>query len=52
MRDAYGTEPNVQVYFLNGTEYELSDDMNQVKFDGVNITADFGVGQTGFIKIF
>lgn len=52
MQEAYGPEPNVQVYFLNGTEYELSDDMNQVKFDGVNITADFGGPGTGFVKIF
>lgn len=48
----YGQEPNVQVYYKSGTEYILSDDMNQVKFDGVDISIDYGGLSTGFIKIF
>ena len=52
MQTAYGPEPNVQVYYLEGEEYVLSDDMNQVKFDGTNIIADFGGPATGIIKIF
>lgn len=50
----YGAKPNVQVYykFTGGTQYVLSDDMNQVSFDGVNITVDHGgTGQIGFIVI-
>lgn len=52
MQAMYGPEPNVQVYFKEGTEYSLSDDMSQVKFDGVNITADYGGVATGFLKVF
>lgn len=48
----YGVDPNVQVYFQDGTEYVLSDDMNMVKFDGVNITVDNGGAATGFVKVF
>jgi len=48
----YGPEPNVQIYYLDGAEYVLSDDMNQVKFDGVNINIDFGGPGEGFVKIF
>lgn len=52
MQQMYGPQPNVQVYFKEGAEYALSDDMNQVKFDGVNITADYGGPNTGFLKVF
>lgn len=52
MQKMYGPQPNVQVYFKEGDEYALSDDMNQVKFDGVNITADYGGVATGFLKVF
>jgi hypothetical protein len=48
----YGPEPNVQVYFLQDGQYVLSDDMNQVSFDGVNIVADYGGNASGFLKIF
>jgi hypothetical protein len=48
----YGPEPNVQVYFQQDGVYVLSDDMNQVSFDGVNITADYGGPASGFLKIF
>lgn len=52
MQTAYGPEPNVQVYFKVGTEYQLSDDMNEVKFDGTTIEIDHGGVNSGFIKIF
>lgn len=52
MQAKYGPEPNVQVYFKEGAEYALSDDMNQVRFDGVNIYADYGGPNTGFLKVF
>jgi len=48
----YGPEPNVQVYYKIGSQYQLSDDMNQVSFDGVNITVDYGGPASGFLKIF
>lgn len=48
----YGPEPNVQVYFKVGSQYQLSDDMNQVSFDGSVITADYGGLASGFLKIF
>ena len=48
----YGTDPNVQVYYKDGANYVLSDDMNQVKFDGTNITVDHGGVNTGIIKVF
>jgi hypothetical protein len=48
----YGEKPNVQVYFQQDGAYVLSDDMNQVSFDGVNITADYGGNASGFLKIF
>lgn len=52
MLENYGSEPNVQVYYRVGTEYQLSDDFNQVSFDGTNITVDHGGSQIGFVKIF
>lgn len=52
MQAKYGPEPNVQVYFKEGSEYALSDDMNQIRFDGVNIYADYGGPNTGFLKVF
>lgn len=52
MLENYGAKPNVQVFYKQGTEYALSDDMNQVRFDGVNITVDHGGSNTGFVKIF
>lgn len=48
----YGPEPNVQVYFQQDGVYFLSDDMNQVSFDGVNINVDYGGVASGFVKIF
>jgi hypothetical protein len=48
----YGQEPNVQVYYREGTEYVLSDDMNSVKLIAGDIVADHGGVQVGFIKIF
>lgn len=52
MQEQYGPKPNVQVYYKEGAEYSLSDDLNQVSFDGVNITVDYGGAATGFLKIF
>lgn len=52
MQEMYGPKPNVQVYFKEGAEYALSDDMNQVKFDGVNISIDYGGPAYGFVKVF
>lgn len=48
----YGATPNTQVYYQEGTEYVLSDDMSGVSFDGVNIVADHGGIQVGLLKIF
>jgi hypothetical protein len=48
----YGAQPNVQVYIKDGTEYVLSDDMNEVRFTGENIEIDFGGPATGFVKVF
>lgn len=48
----YGSRPNVQVYFKDGTEYVLSDDFNNVTFTGSSIVLDFGGSNTGIIKIF
>jgi hypothetical protein len=51
-QDLYGSRPNVQVYYKEGTEYVLSDDMNSVVFDGSTIFVDHGGLNTGIIKIF
>lgn len=48
----YGSDPNVQVYYKDGTEYVLSDDMNEVRFDGTDIVVDHGGAAIGFIKVF
>lgn len=48
----YGSKPNTQVYYREGTEYVLSDDMSGVSFDGVDIVADHGGVQVGFLKVF
>lgn len=48
----YGSQPNTQVYYKEGTEYVLSDDMNLVTFDGTDIIADHGGVQIGFLKVF
>lgn len=50
--EAYGIDPNVQVYIKDGEEYVLSDDMNQVIFNGSSIEIDFGGVSTGFVKVF
>lgn len=50
--EAYGADPNVQVYIHDGTDYVLSDDMNQVVFNGSSIEIDFGGIATGFVKVF
>lgn len=52
MIEQYGEKPNVQVYYKEGTEYVLSDDMNRVSFDGSMISVDNGGLNTGVIKIF
>lgn len=52
MQELYGPKPNVQVYFKEGAEYSLSDDMNEVKFDGTTIEIDHGGVNSGFVKIF
>lgn len=52
MIEQYGAKPNVQVYYKEGTEYALSNDMNRVAFDGSTITIDHGGPNTGFVKIF
>lgn len=52
LQDLYGSEPNVQVYIKEGSEYVLSDDMNSVVFDGSTIVADFGGVNNGVVKIF
>lgn len=52
MIELYGTRPNVQVYYKEGTEYVLSDDMNAVVFDGSTIEVDHGGVNTGIVKIF
>lgn len=51
-KSAYGLEPNVQVYYREGTEFVLSDDMNQVSFDGNSIEIDFGGPAVGIVKVF
>lgn len=48
----YGSRPNVQVYYKEGAEYVLSDDMNAVVFDGSTIEVDHGGVGTGFVKVF
>lgn len=48
----YGSKPNTQIYYWDGTNYVLSDDMNLVSFDGVNIVADHGGVQAGLLKVF
>lgn len=52
MQELYGSRPNVQVYYKDGSEYVLSDDMNGVVFDGSTITVDHGGPNTGFVKVF
>lgn len=52
MQAAYGSNPNVQVYYREGTEYVLSDDMNQVVFTGSSIEIDFGGPNVGIVKVF
>lgn len=52
MIEQYGAKPNVQVYYKEGTEYVLSDDMNAVSFDGSMIVVDNGGLNTGVVKIF
>lgn len=48
----YGSTPNVQIYYRDGTEYVLSDDMSGVVFDGTDIVADHGGLAVGFLKVF
>lgn len=48
----YGPQPNVQVYYKEGSEYVLSDDMNAVVFDGSVISVDHGGIMSGMVKIF
>lgn len=51
MQEIYGSTPNIQVYYREGTEYVLSDDANRVDFNGERILVDFGGTATGIIKI-
>lgn len=52
MAQKYGSEPNVQVYYLEDGNYVVSNDMNRVSFDGSAITVDHGGVNVGIIKIF
>lgn len=52
MQELYGSRPNVQVYYKDGAEYVLSDDMSGIVFDGVEIRVDHGGVNTGFVKVF
>lgn len=52
MQEQYGSEPNVELYYKDGAEYVLSNDMNEVVFDGSTISIDHGGSNTGFVKIF
>lgn len=49
---AHGVEPNVQVWIKDGSQYVLSDDMNEVVFTGSSIDIDFGGPAIGVVKIF
>lgn len=51
-QEQYGSRPNVQVYIYDGTDYVLSDDMNEIRFADDQITVDFGGIQSGFVKVF
>lgn len=48
----YGAQPNVQVYYKEGSTYYLSDDMNQVRVTASQIIVNLGGPGTGFIKVF
>lgn len=53
MQLRYGSRPNVQVYYVDPSgELVISDDMNQVVFDGTTIEVDHGGINSGVIKIF
>lgn len=52
MINQYGAKPNVQVYYKEGTEYALSNDMSAVRFTGTSIEIDNGGNASGFVKIF
>lgn len=52
MVEQYGSQPDVQVFYKEGTEYVLSNDMNAVVFNGSTIVVDHGGPNTGIIKIF
>jgi hypothetical protein len=52
MQAEFGPTPNVQVYYRDGTEYVLSDDMSSVKLEGGFIVVDHGGVNVGLIKIF
>lgn len=51
MIEKYGSTPNTQVYYQEGTEYVLSDDANRVDFNGTRILVDIGGLGIGIIKI-
>lgn len=50
--EAYGPQPNVQVYYSQDGQYVLSDDFNQVTFEPGSITIDNGGPMTGLVKLF
>lgn len=52
MIEEYGVTPNVQVYYKEGTEYVLSNDMNAVTVEPGSILVDNGGPNSGVVKIF
>lgn len=51
LAEQYGPEPNVQVFYKEGTEFVQSE-FSEVKFNGSTIIVDHGGLNTGIIKIF
>lgn len=52
MIQKFGNVPNMQVFYKEGTQYVLSDDMNLIKFDGSDIIVDHGGPMAGILKVF
>jgi len=50
MAALYGPQPNVEVFYREGSEYVQSD-LSQVIFDGSTIQIDHGGSQTGIVKV-
>ena len=53
MRDSYGTQPRVFVYYYDSTtgEFYQSTFFTVMHFDGNNITVDHGGNSSGFIVV-